>query len=163
MVKLQTRTLISSLIALLGIWLIVRQIPGFASSLVVVLTDKEQVPASILKIHAIHLFTHLLLGVGLIVLRNAITRWLVPGESGARIFFRVFLAAGTALLGIYFISYGVISLGESLGSRDPNFGANPYLYWRGVFSVSIGALLFFGSVGISRLWTLLLRLRHVGI
>lgn len=163
MVRLQTRTLISSLVALVGTWLIVRQAPDFLAALLIMVTDMEQFPLSILKLQAIHFSINLLLGLILILLRNKIACWLVPNESNVKVLFRLFCAVGSALMGIYFIGLGFISLGESLGSQDAKFGSNPYLYWRGLFSLVIGGILFLGSVGISKLWALLSKLRHAGL
>ncbi|MCC5854018.1 MAG: hypothetical protein JJU30_14375 [Alkalimonas sp.] len=160
---MQTRTLISSLIALLGIWLLLRQAPDFASSMYIVLTETEHVPPSILKLHAMHLSVNFLIGVFLILLRDKLAGWLAPNESGVKVFFRLFLAVGTSLMGVYFIAQGVVSLGESLGNKDLNFGENPYLYWRGIFSLIVGVILFIGSASISRLWALFIRLRHAGV
>lgn len=163
MVKLQTRTLISSLIALLGLWLILRQVPNLASSIFIMLSGQEEVPTSILQVYAIHFCSNSVMGISLILLRDKLSSWLVPQETPVQVFFRVFIAVGTALIGVYFTGLGVISLGESLGNQDPNFGTNPYLYWHGVFSVGIGVILFMGSVGIGKLWALFIRVRHAGV
>ncbi len=159
MPRMQTRPLVASLVALMGLWMTLRQLPEVVSSLFMVFSDQGDIPASVLMIHAVHFFSYTLIGVGLILLREKLAGWLVPHEANMSIGVRALMAVGTALIGIYFIATGVVSLGESFAQQYSS--ANPYLLWRGGASLAMGLVLFVGSVGIQRLWVLLVGLRRV--
>ena len=159
MPRMQTRPLVASLVALMGLWMTLRQLPEVVSSLFMVFSDHGDIPASVLMIHAVHFFSYSLIGVGLILLREKLASWLVPHEASMSIGVRALMAVGTALIGIYFIATGVVSLGESFAQQHSS--SNPYLLWRGGASLAMGLVLFVGSVGIQRLWVLLVGLRRV--
>jgi hypothetical protein len=53
---MQTRPLVASLIALMGLWTTLRQLPDVVSSLFMVFSDQGDIPASVLMIHAVHFF-----------------------------------------------------------------------------------------------------------
>ncbi len=163
MVQMQTRSLVSALIAILGIWLLLRNAPDYTSSIFVALTDREEIPATFLWLHGLHLLINALFGALLIVLRNRLAHWLVPNEGETAVQARSFLSVGVAVVGIYFVTLGAISLGQEIAMQQTENVNSPYLFWRGVFAMGIGAGLFFGSVGLGRLWAIIAGLRHAGV
>lgn len=160
MARMQATPLVTSIIALLGLWMVLRHLPDFAVSLTMVLFGQEDIPASVLTVHAVHFFSNTLIGLCLILLREKLGRRLVPQTVGVLVSTPAWLAVGAALMGIYFVAMGAVSIGESFAQSRPS--ATPYLRWRGGASVLIGVLLFAGSAGIGRLWALLLGLRRAG-
>lgn len=160
MARMQVTPLVTSIIALLGLWMVLRHVPDFAVSLTMVLFGQEDISARVLTVHAVHFFSNTLIGLCLILLREKLGRWLVPQTAGVLVSASAWLAVGTALMGIYFVAMGAVSFGESFAQPRPS--SNPYLLWRGSASVVMGVLLFVGSAGIGRLWALLLGLRRAG-
>ena len=163
MQRTQTRSLVSALIGLLGLWLVFRQVPDYASSLIIALSGREEIPADLLSLYGVHFAVTAVFGVVLILLRGRLARWLVPAESVTSFEGRSLIAIGVAVVGVYFVALGAISLGESFAVEQTTNRSNPYLFWRGIIAVGVGLFLFVGSVRISRLWALLAGLRRAGV
>ena len=163
MLRTHTCSLVSALIGLLGLWLVLRQVPDFASSLFISLSAREDIPADLLRLYGANFAVTALLGIVLSLLRERLARWLVPAESATTFQVRSLLAVGAAALGVYFVALGGMSLGESFAVEQSANRSNPYLFWRGIIAVVVGLCLFLGSVGISRLWALLAGLRRAGV
>lgn len=163
MQRTQTRSLISALIGLLGVWLILRQVPDYASSLFIALSGREEIPTDLLSLYGAHFAVTAVFGIVLILLRGRLARWLVPADSVTSFQERSLIAIGVAVVGAYFVALGAISLGESFAVEQSTHSSNPYLFWRGIIAVGVGLSLFVGSVGISRLWALLAGLRRAGV
>lgn len=160
MARMQARPLVASLIALLGLWMMLRQLPDVLVSLLMMLSDQGDIPAGVLTAHAVHFLSNTLIGLCLILLREKLGRWLVPQAAGVLVSTPAWLAVGTALMGIYFVAMGAVSFAEGLAQQ--RLSANPYLLWRGGASIVMGVVLFVGSAGIGRLWALLVGLRRAG-
>jgi len=160
MQRMQVRPLMASLLALLGLWMALRPLPDAAVSLLIALAGQEDISSSVLMAQFVHFFSNSLIGLSLILWREALSRWLVPQGSGVLVSPRACMAVGTALMGIYFIAAGTVLLGEFLAQQRPN--ASAYLLGRGGTSVVVGAVLLLSSAGGSRLWALLLKLRSAG-
>jgi hypothetical protein len=163
MVQIETRSLISALIAILGVWLLLRNAPDYTSLIFVALTDIENTPVSILWLHGLHLLINAFLGALLIMLRNKLARWLVPIEGKTALPVRSFLAVGVAVVGIYFLAFGSISISQYVVMQQIENVNSPHLFWSGVFAMGVGVALFVGSVGIGRLWAIIAGLRHASV
>ena len=163
MEQVQTRSVIEASLALLGLWLLLWKIPGFASSVYITLTGIDEVPPRMLEYHGVHLIGHGLVGLLLITLRSKVAAWLVPVDSSTWFQPSIFVSCGTAVVGIYFFASGITSLGESFGGQQAASSSNPYLWWRGIFACATGVALFVFSAGIGRLWSLIRGLRHAGV
>ncbi|WBU39759.1 hypothetical protein [Marinobacter alkaliphilus] len=161
--QFNTRSLIGAITGLAGIWLLLRQLPSYASSVFATLSGVEGVSSDLLVIHGIHFAVSAVLGLTLVILRGKLAAWLVPEESTNSLEVSSFLAIGAAIIGVYFTAQGVITLGESYTVYRIPDTSNPYLFWNGVFSVAVGLALFLGSFGIGRMWELITKLRRVGV
>ena len=106
MQRMQVRPLMASLLALLGLWMALRPLPDAAVSLLIALAGQEDISSSVLMAQFVHFFSNSLIGLSLILWREALSRWLVPQGSGVLVSPRACMAVGTALMGIYFIAAG---------------------------------------------------------
>ena len=155
----QTRQLSEALLAVAGVWLLIRQMPDYATSLYMGWSDPSLAHApdapNFLVIQGFHFFVSALLGSVLILGRKPISKWVTPNRPEHDSTAGVLISIGAAVIGIFYLAAGVITLGtyyaiyEKLGSTSPN------MFWRGFFSVGVGIFLFAVSVGLGRLWLLL--------
>ena len=82
MQRMQVRPLMASLLALLGLWMALRPLPDAAVSLLIALAGQEDISSSVLMAQFVHFFSNTLIGLSLILWREALSRWLVPQGAG---------------------------------------------------------------------------------
>lgn len=166
MVAFQTRQLSEALLAVTGIWLLVRQMPDYAVSSYMIWSQPSwaQVPdaPNVLVIQGMHFLVSALIGLVLLFGRKPISRWLGLGQSANEAGSGALIAIGAAVIGVFFVADGGVTLGtyyatlEQSESTGQMLGSNrPRMFWDAWFSVGTGVLLFAVSVGLGRLWLLL--------
>ena len=94
MQRMQVRPLMASLLALLGLWMALRPLPDAAVSLLIALAGQEDISSSVLMAQFVHFFSNSLIGLSLILWREALSRWLVPQGSGVLVSPRACMAVG---------------------------------------------------------------------
>ncbi|MBY8966825.1 hypothetical protein KHP57_14050 [Algiphilus sp. NNCM1] len=156
-------SLISGLLGIFGIWLVLKHFPDCASSVFLVLIEGENIPESLLAVQLFHFAVVVLLGLVVIAFRNKVASWLSGSGAEQSVTAPSFLAAGSAVIGLYFTAAGVINIGEHLGISINPASQNGFLLYRGLSSIFTGLILLLGSVGISRAWSKLKGLRQVGV
>ncbi|MDR5858075.1 hypothetical protein FZZ93_01785 [Halomonas eurihalina] len=153
MPRYHARQLAEVLLAVLGIWLVVRRMPDYAVSLYVMWLNSALGQAAdgpnILVLHSVHVLVSVLLGLALILARKPLAAWLSPASTDVSASTETLVAAGVAVVGIHYLADGAITLGTQMAS------ANHAILWQGGVSVVIGIALFAFSVGLGRLWGLL--------
>lgn len=159
---LETRRLTESLIAIAGIWLVFRQLPDYAASSYILLTENQlssDIPSSqraiFTTVQTVQFVSSLCAGVFLVILRKVLARWLVPESQERAIGTDGLLAVGIAIISFFFILSGIVNLGQYLAAYGHAETNNTFLYWDGIFSIALGVISFLFSVGIARLWRLL--------
>lgn len=157
----RSRDLIEALLAVLGIWLVVRYVPDYAATLWMLSYASSNWTAEISGhahfVQVLHFAVSLLLGATLVMARKPAARWLNPkSHSSNDAYPGPLVAVGVATVGVLYIAEGITALGSHYlvqPSRDvQSFNSAVIQGW---VSVVIGASLFVTSVGISRLWLLL--------
>ena len=149
--------LAESLIALIGIWLIISPIPDFIANIITFsLSDFGESGNQILTTSIVHVFVKILCGLILLISRCKIVSFL-----GLRISppsdYRNLLSASIFLLGIYFVLNGFVSLGQYYSTLNVENHSNSYLFWQGVFATFGGVIVAMVSVHLSCFWQLLNR------
>jgi hypothetical protein len=143
------RQTIEALLAVLGIWLVVRNVPDYAVLLVLQSRVSAVAPTgpSPIVIQTIHLTASALTSALLIVSRKRVAQWLHP-ETGAQEPNWLSVSAGAAVVAVYSILRGIVDLGTYYANSDSTL----YLRSTGVVSVLAGALLFIAAPWTERLW-----------
>ncbi len=160
---LDARRLLESLIALAGIWLLFRQLPDYVATMYVAFVDSETVQADrFVAVQSIHFGASVFFGFLLIIVRKFVARWLTSDEVQASVQAEPMMAAGIAVVSLYFVLSGVVALGAHYVTTQMSNASNPYTLWQGVFSVVSGLLLFLLSIGLGRLWLLLRERTRLG-
>ena len=159
MTTVQTRQLCEALFAVIGIWLLIRQLPDYATSFYVAWANpsatQTQSGLDFLAIRGIHFSVSLAVGITLIFARERLSRWLAPHQDANRIGSTALISVGVAMLGIYKLADGLVIFGTYyVVYHDSGLRAEEPLI-RGGLSVAIGVLLFISSVSIARLWSVL--------
>ncbi len=159
---LETRRLTESLIAIAGIWLVFRQLPDYAATFYMLLSENQlssDIPspqrAIFTTAQSVQFVSSLCAGIFLVTLRKVLARWLVPESQEEVIGTDGLLAVGIAIISFFFILSGIVSLGQYLAEYGTAETNNTFLYWNGIFSIALGVISFLFSVGIARLWRLL--------
>lgn len=153
MPRYHSRQLAEVLLAVLGIWLVVRRMPDYAASLYV--TWSNSIPGqaadgpNILVLQSVHFLVGVLLGLALILARKPLAAWLSPAPTDASASTETLVAVGAAVVGIHYLAGGVVTLATQMAS------ASHAVLWQGGVSVVVGIALFVFSVGLGRLWRLL--------
>lgn len=159
MITFQTRQLSEALLAVAGIWLLVRQVPDYTTSLYVSWSQPSwaQTPGApnFLTIHGLHFLISALIGLALVLGRKPISRWLTPSQSTNEATGDVLIAIGIAIIGVFYAAEGGITLGTYYASLEQLSSTHSNMFWNGCFSVGMGVFLFAFSVGLGRLWLLL--------
>ncbi len=165
---ISARRFLEALLILAGVWLLFRQLPDYAATLYVAFgnedfassVDRGRSPLLIMQ--GIYLAANVACGLLLIACRSLLARTLFPNElSGVSLESTSLIAAGTALIGTYFIISGVVELGAHfMLTRD--LRSEPFVRWRGVFSLLAGLVLFLVSAWSARIWETLKRRLHHG-
>jgi hypothetical protein len=146
-----------TLIALIGIWLVVSPIPDFMANIFAYsTTDFGESGNQMRFIPIIHLSTKLLCGLGLIFTRSKIVSILgldisIPSDT------RNLLSASVFLLGVYFILNGCVAFGQFYATAQSDSLSNPYLFWQGIFSTASGVIVGIMSSRLGKFWWLLKR------
>ena len=159
---LETRRLTESLIAISGIWLVFRQLPDYAATFFMLLSENQLSSdisspqrAIFTTVQTVQFVSSLCAGGFLVTLRKVLARWLVPESHEKVIGTDGVLAVGIAIISFFFILSGIISLGQYMAAYGATETNNIFLYWNGIFSIAFGVISFLLSVGIARLWRLL--------
>jgi hypothetical protein len=144
---MEGRSLVESLLAAGGIWLMARELPDYATFAILALAGGLPVsgagPGAFLT-PTLHFFLSVAAGLLLIMLRRPIAAWVHPADSGGTVAGDGLLAAGLGVLSIYFIGTGAIALGRLIGPSDMGMDMG-YQVWSGVVSIVVGAILFAGT------------------
>ena len=151
---MSVRPLVAALVALVGLWLIVRYLPDavVSGALVFLLQESSHTDPfnSGYLLPVAFLMGHAVLGSALVFSRDRIARWLCPTESKADLTDGSMLAVGVALMGIYFVARGLehFAVDSVMGERfDPDHHGV-----RAVVFLALGAALFGGSVVAGDVW-----------
>ena len=144
-------SLLESLLAAGGIWLMARELPDYATFAILALAGGLPVsgtgPGAFLT-PTLHFFLSVVAGSLLIMLRRPIAAWVHPADSGGTVAGDGLLAAGLGVLSIYFIGTGAIALGRLIGPSDMGMDMDMdmgYQVWSGVVSIVVGTILFVGT------------------
>ncbi len=149
--------LTETLIALMGIWLVVSPIPDFITNVFAYMnTDFGDAGNQLHYLPIIHLLIKLLCGFGLIVFRNKIVSSLGLGISTPSDC-RNLLSASIFLLGIYFILNGCIAIGQFYMQEQSGNLNNPSMLWQGIFTLISGTIAAIFSTSFGKYWWLLKR------
>lgn len=144
---MEGRSLVESLLAAGGIWLMARELPDYATFAILALAGGLPVsgagPGAFLT-PTLHFFLSVAAGLLLIMLRRPIAAWVHPADSGGTVAGDGLLAAGLGVLSIYFIGTGAIALGRLIGPSDMGMDMG-YQVCSGVVSIVVGAILFAGT------------------
>ena len=164
---ISVRRFLEALLILAGVWLVFRQLPDYAATLYVAFvnddlaSEVDRGSSQLLIMQGIQLGASVACGLLLIACRTLLARTLFPSEvSGVSLASTSFVAAGSALIATYFIISGVVELGSHYmltGVRS-----EPFLRWRGVFSLLAGVVLLLMSAWSARIWGALERRLHHG-
>jgi hypothetical protein len=157
-VTIPSRNLVEALIAIVAIWLLVRQVPDYGSTIYLLAAtagDDSYRQNYLAEVQSIHFGVSVLVGLLLLAVRRRIGAWLVPGSDKIDSTATSLVAVGVALLGVYFVGAGVLSVANyavvvrNVPNND-NFGLRS-----GTISIILGVLLFVVSVSLSKLWAML--------
>lgn len=155
----RSRDLIEALLAVLGIWVTVRYVPDYIVTLGMLWNPPSRGTVDTGQIHALqalHFGVSVLLGAALIVARKHVARWLNPRSHSSNADPGALVAAGAAIVGVFYIAEGSTALGSHYLVRPSTEAYSlDATVLHGWISVAVGASLFTTSVGIGRLWLLL--------
>ena len=146
---MQGRSLVESLLAVAGIWLVARQIPDYATSLLLMATGDLPVSGagpSVLATQGIHFLVSAIAGLILIFSRKLLAEWFLPEEAKMQVGAEPLFAAGIGVVGVYFIISGALTLWQLM------WPGSSYPLWSGILSMLLGLGLFFATPWITRLW-----------
>jgi len=147
--------LVESLLGLLGIWLIASRLPDFLSSAFVSVTGQEHISGILLATYGVHLAGYCITGLALLLLRARIARWLVNEDRPLALHPENFVGSGVAIFAVFFVVSGLVSIGESLVFLSKRSMENPYLFWRGITSCTLGIVLFLVSPRIGQVFSVI--------
>lgn len=141
-------------LALVGVWLVVRYIPDFLTVLYVTSVNSADttIGMSPIVFQAVRLGSSVLFGALAIVCRRRLGRWLDAGQDPLRLDPRGLLLAGCLLLAGFFAISGVISMGSHLAMAGYRPQDSFHLAY-GFFSFVLGTLLFVSTGLVSRWWS----------
>lgn len=153
MQQVETKTLISALLALAGIWLMLRQVPDYAATVYLIIVDSPDGSSLLVPTQSIRFIASLLCGAFLVLGRRPLADWLVPSSQVTEHQPQSLLSVGVAIVAVYFLLSGLVALGQHVAfSRIQNI-SDEYVLWQGVFSIGTGVLMFVASVGFARMWS----------
>jgi hypothetical protein len=147
-----SRKLVESLLGVAGIWLLLRQIPDYATTLLLVATGEVREPGvgpSMLAFQSLHFAASVLTGFALLFARKSLAKWLHPGDSESSVQAQPVLAFGVTLLGLYFFIAGILKVAEYF-ARRATVSVEPYLLWVGIASSVLGTLMFMACPWVVR-------------
>ena len=151
---MQGRNLIGSLLAVIGVWLIVREIPDYVTSLYLTFAEVGPVSAagpSVIMTQSLHFILSAATGLALIIVRRRLASWLQPDDSIADFGAEPLFAAGVAILGLYFTVTGLVVLGQ-LFAIGEGLGDQSYAVWSSIISVVVGLFVLLIAPLLTRLW-----------
>jgi hypothetical protein len=159
---MQKQGLVESLVGMFGIWLIVRGIPDYVSSLYLVATSPGEFmrPEAVLISQGVHFVASLACGLILLLMRHHLSRWLTPGAGAVDVTALSLVAVGAAVIGLYLAGSGLASVTSYLFQFHAFGRTSELLLWSGASSVAIGGLLFAASPRLAKLWSALSRPNH---
>lgn len=160
MTAANTRSIVSALLAVAGIWLLVRHIPEAIASTIVFGLEGIASPVSIVAVHATNFLASAAVGALLIATREKVSAWLAPHEASIEVNASIAVSVGIAILGSYFLAKGF----QSIGLHFVNVSnSGTHSLYSGVSSTIIGIALFLASGSIGRLWQLIQQVRRSGV
>ncbi|MDM7861649.1 hypothetical protein QTP81_13695 [Alteromonas sp. ASW11-36] len=144
--------LVEAALAIMGAWFIFSPLPEFFAGVFTYLLTDYTSPNDPIWIGSV-LFTALkvALGISLIAFRSRIASLIGQYQDNSLQVQNV-LSAALLVLGLYFVLDGTVSLGQYIALEGHKNISNTYLFWQGIFSISIGGLLSISSILISRIW-----------
>lgn len=146
-----------TLIALIGIWLIVSPLPDFVANIFAYANTNYGQSGDLMRFMSfVHLSTKILCGFVLIFFRAKLVNALglnisVPSDTAN------LLSASIFLLGVYFILNGFVAFGQYYATTQIDSLSNVYLFWQGAFSTGGGIIVGLISVRLGKFWWLLKR------
>ena len=157
------RRLVEALLAVAGIWMLVRQIPDYITTIYVAAAGSLESVWSgpdVVSVQGLHFFVSAVLGTALLLARNVIARRLFPDLNDEALASDGILAAGVAIVGVYYAMSGLIDL-SVLADWRPGPPADRSQLWFGAASAILGGLLFVSAGLILNFWQgISLRLRR---
>ena len=154
--KLQSRNFVEALIAVMAIWLIVREIPEFAiSQFALPFVDAQFQNANWKANEITHFSVSLLMGVLLLVLRRRLGAWLVSDSDIDAPLATSLVAVSTALIGVYFVASGLATLVTFLVNLNYDREISMHYLGTGVGFLIAGVLVFAVSSNVTQLWAAL--------
>ena len=149
--------LAETLIAVVGIWLVVSPIPDFLASIFSLsYFERYDANQSLFIGQLFFVSAKVLCGFLLILSRKKVVALLglsVDVDSKTR----SFLTASLFLLGVYFVMNGIVAFGQHYAVEQQANSSNPYLLWQGLFSVISGVLVVIFSPILGKFWAYLNR------
>lgn len=130
----------SVLFAVAGVFIAITSIPEVIAEIGVVAGSRADISVAVSVL--VGSVVNILLGVFLLIYRDALARWLFKSSTSAPISVGNFQAPAFAVLGAYFVVRGL---------SGPLFFGGQVQYSYVAFLV-LGVLLFFGAKGISHFW-----------
>lgn len=147
--------LAETLIALIGIWLVVSPIPDFIASIFSLSYFKAYDPdRSLFVTQLFFVFGKVLCGFLLILSRKKVVTLLgLAVDINSKVC--SILTASLFLLGVYFVLNGTVAFGQYYAIEQQPNSSNPYLFWQGLFSVIGGFLVMIFSPILGKFWAYL--------
>ena len=156
MPRLDANIFVSALFALAGLWLMLRQAPDFAATIYLIFVNSpDSTSPTLIPVQTIRFTTSVLAGALLLFGRKRLTDWVAPQPHSQEHEPQALLAVGVAIISVYFVLDGFVSLGQHIALKQAPAMSNDYILWQGLFSIITGTVGFIFSVGISRVWALL--------
>lgn len=152
---MQKQSFIESLFGVLAIWLIVRGIPDYVSTIYLVSKSAKEFiqPQAVVITQAIHFAASLACGFAILLSRRQLTNWLAPSAGSVDLHTPGLVAAGTAIIGLYLVGNGLGSMASYFVRESVVQSNSTFVLWSGASSVAIGVLLFVASPRLAGLWS----------
>ena len=150
--QISSRNLVESLIGVVAIWPVFRNIPDYVTTLFLSSTGtlESHQPVDVAALQAVHLVAGVACGLVLIVARSTLARWLVREPQDVGTTTRSLYSLGAACIGLYLTGTGLSSFVFYLVNFREMDGIDPYLRWSGASSILIGVLVMFSAPWIAR-------------
>ena len=144
------RQIVEAVLAVLGIWLVVRNVPDYAVLLAFEARTSSVAPmgGSPITLQTVHLAASALTGALIVASRKRLAHWLYP-ETCAPETGWPSVSAGAAIVAVWSVLRGVVELATYYVNSG---SADVYLRNVGVISMLAGVLLFIAAPWIERLW-----------
>lgn len=147
-----SKKLAETLIAFMGIWLIVKPIPDFIATLLSLsYFSSYNGNEVIFAPQVFFVVVNCICGALLIASRKKLVQ-LLGLEAELKSTTRALLIVSMVLLGVYFILNGIVAFGQHYGVSQQEHMSNPYLFWQGIASLAGGLIVVLASPFLGKLW-----------